>query len=159
MLVVLARSYLTPAWPPLGTTFHNPGQRGSSPSGVSADGGRTSWEGAKGCHVTLNAHDAPQSHCAGPRLHTFATSPTDLHGDLAHAMRVFRAAKLVDHRGYWSGGDTTLVQTGDIVDRGKDTIALYRQMDSLRDQATRAGGRVISLLGNHEVGGIALRYP
>lgn len=37
----------------------------------------------------------------------------------------------------------------DIVDRGRDTIALYRLMDSLRAQAERAGGAVVSLLGNH----------
>lgn len=76
----------------------------------------------------------------------------DLHGDLAHASRVLRAASLIDHRGMWIGKDATLVQTGDIVDRGKDTIVLYRLMDSLRTQARLAGGEVISLLGNHEVG-------
>lgn len=37
----------------------------------------------------------------------------------------------------------------DIVDRGRDTIALYRLMDALRTQAQRAGGGVVSLLGNH----------
>lgn len=59
------------------------------------------------------------------------------------------------------------VQTGDIVDRvstltmlsdssglrsqGKDTIALYHLFDHLRAQADKAGGAVISLLGNHEM--------
>jgi hypothetical protein len=43
------------------------------------------------------------------------------------------------------------VQTGDIVDRGRDTIALYRLFDTLRVQAQDSGGEVISLLGNHEV--------
>jgi 3',5'-cyclic AMP phosphodiesterase CpdA len=62
-----------------------------------------------------------------------------------------RATSLVDHRGYWIGKTTTLVQTGDIVDRGTDTIALYRLFDQLRTQAADAGGEVISLLGNHEV--------
>ena len=75
----------------------------------------------------------------------------DLHGDLSHALRVLRAASLVDHRGYWIGGSATLVQTGDIVDRGRDTIALYRLFDTLRAQAQDSGGEVISLLGNHEV--------
>lgn len=67
-------------------------------------------------------------------------------------MSVLRSAELVDHRGQWVGKDTTLVQTGDIVDRGRDTIALYRLMDTLRVEAELAGGQVISLLGNHEVG-------
>lgn len=77
---------------------------------------------------------------------------SDLHGDLAHALRVLRAASLVDHRGHWTGKTTTLVQTGDIVDRGAATIPLYRLMDQLRTQAADAGGEVLSLLGNHEVG-------
>lgn len=76
---------------------------------------------------------------------------TDLHGDFAHALRTLRAASLVDQRGRWIGKTATLVQTGDIVDRGTDTIALYRLFDQLRDQAADAGGKVISLLGNHEV--------
>lgn len=57
----------------------------------------------------------------------------------------------MDHRGQWVGKTATLVQTGDIVDRGKDTIALYALMDNLRAQARKDGGEVISLLGNHEV--------
>lgn len=70
-------------------------------------------------------------------------------------MKILRKASLVDNRGYWIGKDTTIIQTGDIVDRGPDTIAIYRLFDTLRAQARDAGGEVISLLGNHEVG----HYP
>lgn len=42
------------------------------------------------------------------------------------------------------------VQTGDMVDRGKDTILLFGYFDQLRAQAERAGGAIVSLLGNHE---------
>lgn len=38
---------------------------------------------------------------------------------------------------------------GDIVDRGHDTIKLYKFMMDLRKQAEAVGGRVIQLLGNH----------
>jgi hypothetical protein len=41
-------------------------------------------------------------------------------------------------------------ETGDIVDRGRDTIAIYRLMEDLREQAEASKGRVVSLLGNHE---------
>ncbi|GAA5983881.1 hypothetical protein JCM11641_006407 [Rhodosporidiobolus odoratus] len=75
----------------------------------------------------------------------------DIHGDLPHLLRILRRAELVDLKGQWIGEDAVLVQTGDIVDRGKDTIALYRFFQSLRPQAERAGGAVVSLLGNHEV--------
>ncbi|KAA1067176.1 hypothetical protein PGT21_012415 [Puccinia graminis f. sp. tritici] len=74
----------------------------------------------------------------------------DLHGDLDHAVRVLRMAGVVDLRNQWIGGPSILVQTGDIVDRGKDTILLYKWMDALRTEAQAAGGAVVSLLGNHE---------
>ncbi|KAG0220133.1 hypothetical protein BGX31_011077 [Mortierella sp. GBA43] len=69
-------------------------------------------------------------------------------------------ANLIDNHADWSGGRATLVQTGDIVDRGPDTIALYHLFDKLRSQAKAAGGKIINLYGNHEVMNIGhdLRY-
>ncbi|PWZ00230.1 Metallo-dependent phosphatase [Testicularia cyperi] len=84
----------------------------------------------------------------------------DLHGDLQHALNVFRMAGVIsapspstsaDDEQRWIAGHDVLVSTGDIVDRGDDTIALYRLYQSLRSQAARAGGEVRNLLGNHEV--------
>jgi hypothetical protein len=83
----------------------------------------------------------------------------DLHGDLSHALKILRTMSLVDERGYWIGKDATLVQTGDIVDRGTDTIAIYRLFDSLRTQAAHDGGEIISLLGNHEVSSEGASLP
>ncbi|KAI8455468.1 Metallo-dependent phosphatase-like protein [Phakopsora pachyrhizi] len=74
----------------------------------------------------------------------------DLHGDLPHTVRVLRLAGLIDLKNQWVGERTVLVQTGDIVDRGKDTILLYQLMGRLRKEAKAAGGEVINLLGNHE---------
>lgn len=51
----------------------------------------------------------------------------------------------------WTAGSTILVQTGDIVDRGTYAWDIYRLMQSLRSEASNAGGRVVSILGNHEV--------
>ncbi|HKL54238.1 MAG TPA: hypothetical protein VJ902_09775, partial [Wenzhouxiangellaceae bacterium] len=45
----------------------------------------------------------------------------DLHGDYANYIKTLRAAELVDHRANWVAGETHLVQTGDIPDRGPDT--------------------------------------
>lgn len=78
-------------------------------------------------------------------------SVADLHGDPAAALTALRLAGVVDAEGKWSGGTTTLVQTGDITDRGPDSkgvIAIFRR---LQTEAAAAGGRVVSLLGNHEV--------
>ncbi|KAN0065166.1 hypothetical protein ACQY0O_001663 [Thecaphora frezii] len=76
----------------------------------------------------------------------------DLHGDLEHALNVLRMASLVSTSSRsWIAGHDTLVSTGDIVDRGDDTIQLYRLFQSLRKQSSEAGGTVRNLLGNHEV--------
>ncbi|RKP28050.1 Metallo-dependent phosphatase-like protein, partial [Syncephalis pseudoplumigaleata] len=76
----------------------------------------------------------------------------DLHGDFANSLSVFRMAGVIDADNHWAGGNhTVLVQTGDIVDRGHDTILLYELMQRLKTEAARAGGRVVQLLGNHEL--------
>ncbi|SCV74929.1 BQ2448_7958 [Microbotryum intermedium] len=75
----------------------------------------------------------------------------DIHGDMPHFTRILRHLNLLSLKNEWIGGRTILVQTGDIVDRGKDTIALYRFFDILRPQAERAGGALVNLLGNHEL--------
>ena len=51
----------------------------------------------------------------------------------------------------WSGGNATLVQVGDIFDRGDDEIAILMTLLHLRKQAAAAGGQVHLLLGNHEM--------
>ena len=75
----------------------------------------------------------------------------DIHGDYTALTKILRKAELIDLKGQWVGNETILVQTGDIVDRGKDTIACYRFMQGLRGDAEKKGGTVVSLLGNHEI--------
>ncbi len=75
----------------------------------------------------------------------------DLHADLPAALEVLRLAGLVDADGHWSGGTTTLVQTGDTTDRGPDSKEVLELMMQLQTEAAAAGGTVHALLGNHEV--------
>jgi hypothetical protein len=77
----------------------------------------------------------------------------DLHGDLEHAHNVLRMAGLIDNKEIpnWIGGHSVLVSTGDIVDRGDDTIKLYEMFQRLRQQAVQTGGAVMNCLGNHEM--------
>jgi hypothetical protein len=74
----------------------------------------------------------------------------DLHGDLDAAQRVLRLAGAIDAAGRWIGGNLTVVQTGDQIDRGDDDRAVLDLFERLRDEAPRQGGQVISLTGNHE---------
>lgn len=74
----------------------------------------------------------------------------DLHGDHEAWRAIAKAAGLVDAKGKWTGGKTTLVQMGDIVDRGPDSLKIIRDLANLQREAPRRGGKVIVLLGNHE---------
>ena len=58
---------------------------------------------------------------------------------------------MIDAGRKWTGGSAVLVQTGDLMDRGQDARAVLDLMMALESQAASAGGRVQSLLGNHEV--------
>ncbi|KIJ52500.1 hypothetical protein M422DRAFT_26084 [Sphaerobolus stellatus SS14] len=74
----------------------------------------------------------------------------DLHGDYDNALKVLQMANVVDKNENWSGKVDYFVQTGDIVDRGLDTIKIYTWLENLRHQARNVGGDVFSHLGNHE---------
>ncbi len=74
----------------------------------------------------------------------------DLHGDYENYLSALRAAGLIDKKNKWSGGETHLVQTGDIPDRGPDTRKIIEHIIKLGKQAKKKGGRVHNLIGNHE---------
>lgn len=79
----------------------------------------------------------------------------DMHGDLEAARRALRLAGAVDEADHWSGGALTLVQTGDILDRGDDDRAIFDWLERLRPEAQAAGGELILLSGNHELMNVA----
>ncbi len=84
----------------------------------------------------------------------------DLHGDFAAWRDIARAARLIDGKGAWIGRDAVLVQTGDVVDRGPDSLKIIQDLVRLQREAQRARGQVIALVGNHEAMNVIgdLRY-
>ena len=74
----------------------------------------------------------------------------DLHGDYDAWEAIARGAGLVDAKGRWTGGNTTLIQMGDVPDRGPDSLKITRQLMKLQREAPKRGGKVIALVGNHE---------
>ena len=88
----------------------------------------------------------------------------DIHGDFKIFKRILYMCDVIDISGNWIGGSTIVVQMGDTIDgkrpgvkmdkmyiqeSGELEIILYILM--LDSQAKLQGGRVISILGNHEL--------
>jgi hypothetical protein len=74
----------------------------------------------------------------------------DLHGDYDAWRAIAKGAKLVDDKGRWTGGKATLVQVGDVVDRGPDSLKILHDLIRLQREAAKRGGKVVALVGNHE---------
>jgi hypothetical protein len=74
----------------------------------------------------------------------------DVHGTVDGLTGILRAADLIDESNTWVGGDATLVQTGDLLDRGVDLQEVMDLLMRLQAEAPKSGGKVIVLLGNHE---------
>jgi Calcineurin-like phosphoesterase len=108
--------------------------------------------------LVLAVFAAAAAH-ASPRI----VAVGDVHGDYGAYREIVRAAGLVDERDRWAGGDAIFVQTGDIADRGPDSLRIIRHLMRLQRQAPRAGGRVVVLVGNHEamniIGDIRYVHP
>lgn len=102
------------------------------------------------------ASAAPQAPATVHRI----VAVGDLHGDFAAWRAITKAAGLTDSRGRWTGGETVLVQTGDVVDRGPDGLKIINDLMRLQREAEHAHGRVVALVGNHEAMNVTgdLRY-
>jgi hypothetical protein len=74
----------------------------------------------------------------------------DIHGDYNNFEEILKKVGLVDSDLHWKAGKTHFVQTGDILDRGKEAKKVLDLMISLEKEAEAAGGKVHLLLGNHE---------
>jgi len=80
----------------------------------------------------------------------------DLHGDLEAARSALRLADAIDEDDRWIGGDLTIVQLGDILDRGDDAKEILDLFDHLGVQARADGGDLHLLNGNHELMNVKL---
>jgi hypothetical protein len=74
----------------------------------------------------------------------------DLHGDYGKFHDQLSQAGLIDDKDNWRGGQTHLVQLGDVPDRAAETRRILDLLIKLEPQAKRAGGYVHALIGNHE---------
>lgn len=75
----------------------------------------------------------------------------DVHGELAGLREVLRHSGLIDNRDDWAGGRAVLIQTGDVIDRGPQSVEAMALLRKLQEKAEPEGGKVVRLCGNHEL--------
>jgi hypothetical protein len=112
--------------------------------------------GLPGIEAEAGNDEIPQSPPAGADVCNIETADRvvaigDVHGAYTSFVDILRRAGVIGRDSRWSGGRTTLVQTGDVLHRGPDSRKVLDLLMQLEPQAAAAGGRVIALLGNHEV--------
>ncbi len=105
-------------------------------------------------------HIIPKSSCALllvllsiglGRAEDRVVAVADVHGSYPQLVSILQSVGLIDGQRQWIGGSSILVQTGDVVDRGPRTRDCLELLMALEQQAARQNGKVIPLLGNHEV--------
>ena len=75
----------------------------------------------------------------------------DVHGELTDFDTILRQTGIINDQHKWIGGGTILVQVGDVVDRGPKSRECLDLVMALERQARGQKGKVIAVLGNHEV--------
>ena len=110
--------------------------------------------------VLLPAGLMPARPQAPPDASRSVVAIGDVHGDYDDFVAILQRVGLIDAQRQWAGGKTTFVQVGDLIDRGPKPREVLDLVMALQEQASKAGGQVVSLLGNHEVMNIMgdLRY-
>lgn len=74
----------------------------------------------------------------------------DVHGAAEAFGAILARTGLVDAQQRWAGGRTVFVQTGDVTDRGPRTRDVLDLLMALEPQASKAGGKLHMIAGNHE---------
>ena len=84
----------------------------------------------------------------------------DVHGAYSQFVAILQKTSIINAQNRWSAVNTTLVQCGDLLDRGAQGRAVLDLLMTLEKQAGKTSGRLVSILGNHEMMNIIgdLRY-
>ena len=107
------------------------------------------------CELALQGQAKKPAEPSGPVI-----AVGDVHGDFGDFVIILQRTGLIDVQHHWTSGGATLVQVGDLLDRGPKPREVMDLMMSLEKEAVQAGGQVVGLIGNHEMMNIMgdLRY-
>lgn len=75
----------------------------------------------------------------------------DIHGAHQRLLELLNEARIIDERSRWIAGAVTGVCIGDYFNRGENGAGVVALLRQLQQQARRAGGNLIPLLGNHDI--------
>ena len=123
-----------------------------APTGALPPERRTRLRRAAGAAAVLAlfATGAPPAAAAAQPDSPRVVAVGDIHGAGDGLRAILQETGLIDRERRWSGGTATLVQTGDITDRGPQVREIMDLLMRLEDEARDDGGEVRVLLGNHE---------
>lgn len=76
---------------------------------------------------------------------------SDIEGDFDFLKEILQGNNVIDDQFNWTFGQGHLVVVGDIFDRGKNVTECLWLLYKLEEEASRAGGYVHVILGNHEI--------
>jgi Calcineurin-like phosphoesterase len=99
----------------------------------------------KGCPAIVEIDTAHDIYAIG-----------DVHGDYERLVTLLLAHKLIaedppePRKVRWAAGKATLVCTGDMIDKGEHGLHVIALFNAMKEQAEKAGGRVVVCAGNHE---------
>jgi hypothetical protein len=75
----------------------------------------------------------------------------DIHGARVRLIELLNEAGIIDERSRWMAGSVTGVCVGDYFNRGEDGAGVVALLRQLQAQARASGGKLVSLLGNHDI--------
>lgn len=76
---------------------------------------------------------------------------SDIEGEFVNFRKLLISAKVIDEQYNWLFGSNNLVIAGDIFDRGRDVVPELWLLYKLEGEAKAAGGKVITIIGNHDI--------
>lgn len=75
----------------------------------------------------------------------------DIHGRLDLLQESLKLKGIIDKNNRWIGENIQVVQMGDLIDRGPDSLKVIKFVHNLKKQARKKNSQFHVLLGNHEI--------
>ena len=75
----------------------------------------------------------------------------DIHGARARLVTLLHQAAIIDDHAHWSASNAVGICLGDYLNRGEDGAGVIAAIRQWQSEAAMANGRLIPLLGNHDV--------